>query len=42
VRPPGQTVVLAPARSRPPIITVDAADARKLCGRPLEWVEALG
>jgi hypothetical protein len=39
---PNATLVLAPARPRPAIVTVAPARARRLCARPLEWVEALG
>ena len=42
VHPGGATLVLAPAQPRQPIITTDPANARGLCGRSLEWVEALG
>ena len=42
VHPRAETVVLEQARPRPPLVTVGPADARRLCGRPLEWVEALG
>lgn len=37
-----QSVVLALARPRPALIYTDAAHARGLCGRKLEWVDELG
>ena len=37
-----QSVVLALARPRPALIYADAAHARELCGRELEWVDELG
>ena len=37
-----QSVVLAPDRPRPALIYTDAAHARELCGRELEWVDELG
>jgi hypothetical protein len=42
VQPAADPIVLAPARPRPRLLVVDPADARDLCGRTLEWVEALG
>jgi len=37
-----QSVVLALAHPRPPLIYTDAAHAGQLCGRNLEWVDELG
>jgi hypothetical protein len=42
VRPAGGTLLLASPQRRTPLIDVDPAAARELCGRSLEWVEALG
>ena len=39
--PSAATLVLAPDQPRAPLLAVDSADARGLCGRPLEWVEVL-
>jgi hypothetical protein len=41
VSPPARALVLAPAQPRPAVVTVPARDAKELCGRPLEWAEAL-
>jgi hypothetical protein len=37
-----QSLVLALDTPRPALIYTDAAHARELCGRKLEWVDELG